>query len=153
MNKRIEDSKLHAVNNEEEDDEGGEGGSSGGGFYDPGRQTVAVETIRKFESQFGTVDGGTHSDLSAEDIAAIVEEFGHDLEGPENHPLLENQAYFSGVSDPKERPINEGNLEAEAEFAKQLSKSPKYQEVLRKIAEKKHQKALQKGRSPNPSPF
>jgi|GEM_PF-2022801 hypothetical protein len=148
MNKRLDESKLwNPSNQDDDDDDGGEGGESGGGFYDPGRQTVAVGEIRKFESQFGVVDGSTHRDLNNEDVAALMEEFGGSLDAAERHPLLAGQVYFSGVSDTQERPINEGNLEAEEQYAKQLSKSPKYQEILRKIAEKKNEKRLKNDQS------
>ena|SRR3990167_551682 len=143
-------SKLNKLINELENDEDDSGSATGSGtssfqpisLFDPHRETVALSEIRQIEARdFGEVDASTHSDLQRKELSQ--EEGLEMMQGPLSHPLLQHEAYFSGIDEIRNNPIYSNNTEAELRYKEQQLLYEKKLQL---------QKNLEKTKQFNPSP-
>lgn len=143
-------SKLHKLIKELKEEGEDELGSGAGSFqpvslFDAHRETVALSEIRQIEArEFGEVDASTHSDLQHKEPSA--EEGLEMMQGPSPHPLLQDEAYFSGIDEIRNNPLYSNNTEAELRYKEQqllLDKKLQLKKNLEKV----------KQFNPTPKPF
>lgn len=113
--------------------------------FDQYRDAKVIQQIRDVEArEFGQVDASTHRDLNR--LESEAGDFLQSVQGAMPHPILQKEAYFSGVDEIRNNPIYANNTEAELRYKEQQLRNEKKLQL---------QKNLEKTNTPhfNPTPF
>jgi len=134
---------------EDEDDSSGSGTGDlqPSSLFDVNREIVALRDIRETEArEFGPVDASTQKDLL--DKPKEMQEGMEAVNGPQAHPKLADQAYFSGISEIRNNPLSDFNTEFELKYKEQqlqYENKKQLQKNLERVNEKKF--------TPTPRPY
>lgn len=114
-------------------------------LYDEYRDAIAMKEIRDVEArEFGQVDASTHRDMTRQVERGELMQMA---EGPAAHPILQKEAYFSGVDDLRNNPLYENNEAAAEALIEQL----RHEHRLK--LEKRQENVNAPGFNPRPSPY